>query len=183
MRGSDSPSSVSNGSPTEDPSEDGAAALEGLFQQHQSELLGTVYYIVGNLQDAQDALQEAFLRCWKNLDQVPDVKNLKAWVFRITLNVGRDIRKTAWNRKRKEMPDVPGPAFAEHQTPDQLASENEQMLLLEQQIAELDEPDREVFLLRQNGDFTYRQIAELLDTPEGTVKTRMRRAIEKLREK
>ncbi len=183
MRGSDLPPSVSNASLPEDAPEVGAASLENLFQQHQNELLGTVYYIVGNLQDAQDALQEAFLRCWKNLDQVPDVKNLKAWVFRITLNVGRDIRKTAWNRKRKEMPDEPGLLAVEHQTPDRLASENEQLLLLERRIAELDEPDREVFLLRQNGDFTYRQIAELLDIPEGTAKTRMRRALEKLREK
>ena len=181
MRGSDSISSERSGAVSEGFSEDQAALLEEFFRNHQNELLGTVYYIVGNLQDAQDAVQEAFIRCWNHREQLTEVRNVKAWVFHITLNVARDIRKTAWIRKKKDWPEEREFAGKNEQTPDNLASENEQLALLQKRIAALDEPDKEVFLLRQNGDLTYQQIGELLSIPEGTAKTRMRRAIETLR--
>src|ERR1700755_1779128 len=82
-----------------------AQALEQAFAQHQAELLGSLFYLVGNLEDARDALQEAFVKCWKHRDEVPDVQNLKAWIFRIALNTGRDLRETAWRRKRQSLPE------------------------------------------------------------------------------
>jgi DNA-directed RNA polymerase specialized sigma24 family protein len=78
-----------------------ARTLEDAFALHQSELLGTLFYLVGNLEDARDALQEAFLKCWKHQDQVDGVQNLKAWIFRIALNTGRDLRETAWRRMKQ----------------------------------------------------------------------------------
>jgi RNA polymerase sigma-70 factor (ECF subfamily) len=140
-----------------------------------------VYYLVGNLQDAQDAVQEAFLRCWKRRGQLPEVRNLKAWIFQITLNIARDIRKAAWNQRKKSLSNDIAFMPAKGNTPDEIVSEDEQLQLLRERIAGLDEPDKEVFLLRQNGDLTYPQIAELLAIPEGTVKTRMRRAIKQMR--
>src|SRR5215510_5533359 len=83
----------------------GASLLEEAFARHQSELLGTLYYLVGNLEDARDALQEAFVKCWRHQDQLGEVQNLKAWIFRIALNTGRDLRETAWRRKRQHLPD------------------------------------------------------------------------------
>ena len=44
--------------------------LEEAFAQHQAELLGTLYYLVGNLEDARDALQEAFIKCWRHQEEV-----------------------------------------------------------------------------------------------------------------
>ena len=67
-------------------------ALENAFAQHQSELLGTLYYLVGNIEDARDALQETFLKCWRHRNEVGEIQNLKAWVFRVALNTGRDRR-------------------------------------------------------------------------------------------
>src|SRR5918996_4983597 len=79
--------------------------LEDAFARHQAELLGTLYYLVGNLEDARDALQEAFVKCWRNQDKVAEIDNLKAWIFRIALNTGRDIRETAWRRKKQALPE------------------------------------------------------------------------------
>ena len=79
--------------------------LEDTFTRCQAELLGTLYYLTGNREDAQDALQEAFVKCWRRLQQVAEVQNLRAWVFRIALNTGRDMRQTAWRRKRQPLPE------------------------------------------------------------------------------
>ena len=81
----------------------GSHALEEAFARYQAELLGTLYYLVGNLEDARDALQEAFVKCWRHQDKLGEVQNLKAWIFRIALNTGRDLRETAWRRKRSRV--------------------------------------------------------------------------------
>ena len=166
---------------SEQNSGDPVVSLEEWFRVHQEELLGTVYYLVGNLQDAQDAVQEAFVRSWNHRNQLPEVRDVEAWVYRIAFNVAKDIRKTAWNQRRKSLPVDISFMPAKENTPGDIVAENEQIQLLRERIAALEEPDKEVFLLRQNGDLTYQQIAELLGIPEGTVKTRMRRAIEKLK--
>ena len=57
------------------------AQLESLFDDARGEILGTLFYLVGNMEDARDALQETFLKCWRKRDQVGDIVNLKAWVF------------------------------------------------------------------------------------------------------
>jgi RNA polymerase sigma-70 factor (ECF subfamily) len=157
-------------------------ALEDAFRQYQSELLGTLFYLVGNLEDARDAVQEAFIKCWKNRDKVPEVQNLKAWIFRIALNTGRDIRETAWRRKRQGLPEDETVIASRELPPDEMVSGDERLVRLRESIAQLRPEEQEVFLLRQNGDLTYEEIAETLGVPTGTVKTRMRMALARLRE-
>ena len=159
-----------------------ARTLEEAFVQHQAELLGTLYYLVGNLEDARDALQEAFIKCWRHRDEVGEIENLKAWVFRVALNAGRDIRETAWRRKRQGLPEDEGSLASRHAGPEQEALHDERLARLRAALLELRAEDQEVFLLRQNGDLTYEKIAELLGVPTGTVKTRMRLALARLRE-
>src|SRR5262245_11661315 len=77
--------------------------LEALFRDLHGELLGTLFYLVGNREDARDALQETFLKCWRNQPAAEDVTDLKAWVFRVALNTGRDLRKAAWNRRKQPL--------------------------------------------------------------------------------
>jgi RNA polymerase sigma factor (sigma-70 family) len=159
-----------------------ARTLEDAFALHQSELLGTLFYLVGNLEDARDALQEAFLKCWKHQDQVDGVQNLKAWIFRIALNTGRDLRETAWRRKRQGLPEDETALAGHEQRPDEIVEHDERLHRLRVALAQLRDEEKEVFLLRQNGDLTYEEIAEALEIPSGTVKTRMRLALTRLRE-
>src|SRR6185295_18839946 len=77
--------------------------LESAFARYQDELLGTLYYLVGNAEDARDALQDAFIKCWRHRAEVDGIDNLKAWIFRITLNTGRDLRSSAWRRRRSPL--------------------------------------------------------------------------------
>lgn len=160
----------------------GACLLEAAFAQHQSELLGTLYYLVGNLEDARDALQEAFIKCWRHQAEVGEVQNLKAWIFRVALNAGRDIRETAWRRKRQGLPEDESMLASRHAGPNEIVEHDERVTRLREALKQLRPEEQEVFLLRQNGELTYDQIAEMLDVPTGTVKTRMRLALARLRE-
>lgn len=156
--------------------------LEEAFARHQGELLGTLYYLTGSREDSQDALQEAFIKCWKNIDQVEQVRNLRAWIFRIALNTGRDIRQTAWRRKRQSLPAEDQMVVSTSDGPVAQTLRNERESRLREALWCLRDEEKEVFLLRQNGDMTYEEIGEALEVPTGTVKTRMRLALQRLRE-
>src|SRR5215510_12687988 len=140
----------------------GGALLEAAFAQYQAELLGTLYYLVGNLEDARDALQEAFIKCWRHQAEVGEVQNLKAWIFRVALNTGRDIRETAWRRKRQGLPEDEGTLAGRERSPDEVVLHDERVARLREALAGLRPEEQEVFLLRQNGDLTYEEIAEML---------------------
>lgn len=156
--------------------------LERTFVCHQDELYGTLYYLVGNAEDARDALQEAFVKCWRHRREVAEIQNLKAWIFRIALNAGRDLRGAAWRRRRRPLSEgEPGLVAAPDRNETDLIRA-EQLALVRRALAGLRAEEQEVFLLRQNGGMTYEQIAEATGLPVGTVKTRMRLALQKLRE-
>jgi RNA polymerase sigma-70 factor, ECF subfamily len=159
-----------------------AKGLEETFSHCQDELLGMLYYVVGNAEDARDALQDAFIKCWKRRDGIAEIDNLRAWIFRIALNAGRDLRGTAWRRRRQPLEEGGSLLAATDQKPDAQAVRNEQLELVRQAIGRLRPEEQEVFLLRQDGQMTYEQIAETIDIPLGTVKTRMRLSLQKLRE-
>jgi RNA polymerase sigma factor (sigma-70 family) len=160
-----------------------ATALEEVFAHCQDELLGTLYYLLGNAEDARDALQEAFLRCWRHRQGVPQIDNLRAWIFRVALNVGRDVRSAAWRRRRRPMDeDEQAMLTSRERPPEAEAARREQLTLLRRALHGLRPEEQEVFLLRQNGQMTYDEIAETINIPVGTVKTRMRLALAKLRE-
>lgn len=158
-----------------------AHELESLFESAHGELLGTLYYLIGNMEDAKDALQETFLKCWRNQEQLDSVKNLKAWVFRIALNTGKDIRKTAWKRRRQSIAED-AIMFSTSESPEAGLVRKEQIDQLRQAVLRLRPKEQEVFLLKQNGNLTYEQIAQSTGMPIGTVKTRMRSALSRLRE-
>jgi RNA polymerase sigma factor (sigma-70 family) len=155
--------------------------LEALFRDVHAELLGTLYYVVGNLEDARDAMQESFLKCWRNRDGCQDIRNLKAWVFRVTLNTGRDLRRTAWNRRREPLAEDT-PMLSQPPESEAAVLHDERLELLRQAILTLRPEEQEVFLLRQNGGLSYQEIADATSLALGTVKTRMRTAIRRLRE-
>jgi len=164
------------------PQVDRSDPLTTAFARHQDELLGTLYYLVGNAEDARDAYQEAFVKCWRHRGSVHNINNLKAWIFRVAINTGRDMRQAAWRRRRESMPVSEPHMPSTDAPPDQLAEEGERLTRLRKAIRGLRSEEQEVFLLRQNGDLTYQQIGEAIGIPTGTAKTRMRLAIEKLRQ-
>ena len=155
--------------------------LIATFNQCRDELVSTLLYLLGNTDDAQDAAQEAFLKCWRARGAIADVQNLRAWIFRVGLNAAKDFQRSAWNRKSRPLPEEDLMLPTRDDAPGQAVEDQEALDRLRQAITQLRQDEKEVFLLRQNGDLTYEQIAEIRNAPVGTVKTQMRTALIKLR--
>ncbi len=155
--------------------------LAAIFAQCQSELLGTLFCMLGDRDDAHDALQETFVKCWRRRESLDGIRNLRACVFRIAVNAARDMRTTAWRRKRQYLAEGERMVASPQPPVEEVVQQREEIQQLRDALKQLRPQEQEVFLLRQNGDMTYEEIAVALDLPTGTVKTRMRRAITQLR--
>ena len=156
--------------------------LEEIFQQLEQELAGTLYHLLGNQEDVKDALQEGFVRCWKNREKLSEIKKLRAWIFSVIYHIGIDMTKASWRKRRQTLP--PEELLEQPtKTPLEQCSEKEELERLRTAIQQLDQPDKAIFLLRQNGSLTYEQIAQIVGLPTGTVKTKMRKVLTKLQNK
>jgi RNA polymerase sigma-70 factor (ECF subfamily) len=159
----------------------GGEQLLCAFAEARPDLLNALTMLLGSRDDAQDAVQEAFLKCWRKRDEIGDVYNLRAWIFRVGLNTGRDLRRNVWRQRSRPLlgqePSIERPA----PSPGEELVRLETLDRLRAALQELRPEEREVFLLRQNTDRTYEEIARLRRAPVGTVKTQMRAALQKLR--
>jgi RNA polymerase sigma-70 factor, ECF subfamily len=160
------------------PSDD---SLIRTFNALRDELVSTLMFLLGNRDDAQDAAQEAFLKCWRARDTLANVQNLRAWIFRVGLNAAKDLQRSAWNRRAKPFMGEETMLAGREAVPGQSLEDREEVDRLRRAILDLRQEEKEVFLLRQNGSLTYEQIAEIRNSPVGTVKTQMRAALQKLR--
>ena len=154
--------------------------LINTFNALRDELLSTLVYVLGNRHDAQDAAQDAFLKCWGARHQLGAVQNLRAWIFRVCFNTAKDLQRSAWHRRSRPLGDG-FTMVAKEAAPSQTVEEQESVERLRRAILDLRQEEKEVFLLRQNGELTYEQIAEMRRCPVGTVKSQMRSALDKLR--
>ena len=151
------------------------------FNDLRNELVSTLWYLLGNRDDAQDVAQEVFLRCWRAQEGLPEIQNLRAWIFRVGLNAAKDLQRSAWRRRVKPLLGAEVMPVLDAAPPTQALEEQESLAQLRAALLQLRPEEKEVFLLRQNGELTYEQIAELHNRPVGTVKTQMRSALQKLR--
>jgi RNA polymerase sigma-70 factor (ECF subfamily) len=158
-----------------------AQRLLAAFAEVRPHLLASLAQQLGSADDALDALQDAFLKCWRRRDRVHEVGNLRGWIYRVALNAGRDLQRNVWRRRSRPLgeplllADRPGNLPAEQLVHD------ETLRRLGRALLDLRPEERAVFLLRQNSDLTYDEIAARRRVPVGTVKTQMRTALQKLR--
>jgi len=158
-----------------------AEAFVCAFNDVRAELVSTLYFVLGSQEDAQDAAQDAFLKCWRTRETLVEVRNMRAWIFRVGLNAAKDLTRNAWRKRAKPMGSDMNPEAPAGHSPEEHLEEKESLDRLRQALKELRPEEQAVFLLRQNGDLTYEEIAELRQSPVGTVKTQMRSALQKLK--
>jgi len=152
-----------------------------VFNELRVELVSTLSYMLGNHEDAQDAAQDAFLKCWRTRESLADVQNVRAWIFRVGLNTAKDLQRSAWKRHARPLLGEAALSKVDVSSPADALEDKEVLARLELALVELRAEEKAVFLLRQNGDLTYEEIAELRRLPIGTVKTQMRSALQKLK--
>ena len=158
-----------------------AERLLAAFAEVRPHLLSSLAQQLGSADDALDVLQEAFLKCWRRHDRVHEVRNLRGWIYRVALNAARDLQRNVWRRRSRPLGAPPLLAGPPGDSPGEQLVHDETLARLRQALLELRREEREVFLLRQNSDLTYDEIAARRRVPVGTVKTQMRTALQKLR--
>jgi RNA polymerase sigma-70 factor (ECF subfamily) len=163
------------------PPPDAGERLLRAFNAVRHRLFGTLYVLLGNYDDAQDALQVAFLRCWQARAGLAGVRNLRGWIWRVSLNAASDLRDRIRRRRASPLRAAEATALCPRPSPPDALLDRERLDRLRTALAHLRPEERDVFLLRHNGALTYEEIARLRGGPVGTVKTRMRAALRKLR--
>src|SRR5437016_381580 len=107
---------------------DSEGTVDGLvaaFNEVRAELVSTLYFMLGNYEDAQDAAQEAFLKCWRAHDSVPEIRNYRAWIYRVAVNAAKDLQRNAWYRRARPLAGAALNRGAPVASPDESAAENE----------------------------------------------------------
>lgn len=131
-----------------------------------------------NEYDICDALQETMLSAYTNLKKVKDVEYFKTWIIKILINKCNDIYRNKGNIKLYI--DIKDTAY-EYEEDSILNLESK--LAFENIINILNEEDRTIITLYYNNDFSIKQISDLLNMNENTVKTRLSRSKNKIKEK
>jgi RNA polymerase sigma-70 factor, ECF subfamily len=134
--------------------------------------------ILGNATDAEDAVQEAFLRVYRGMGAFKGTAQLGTWMFRILVNACHDIGRQ--RRRRRDETEL-GPEELLPASTSSAAGDAPLRIALEKAMARLRPRHRDVFVLFEVEGFRHREIAEILDIAEGTSKTRLFEAKQELR--
>jgi RNA polymerase sigma-70 factor (ECF subfamily) len=154
--------------------------LQEAFASARSDLVQSLARVLGSSEDAQDVVQDAFLKCWRSRDTLHRVRDLRAWIFRVGLNAARDHQRKGWRRRARPLPTQLDLCARSGLSPSEEVLEGEDLERLRLALSRLRAEEQEVFLLRQNSDLTYEEIARRCHIPSGTAKTLMRSALHKL---
>ncbi|MFT5151651.1 MAG: RNA polymerase sigma factor (sigma-70 family) [Planctomycetota bacterium] len=161
-----------------------------IFRTHASGLAGAVRGVLGPRADVREVLQESFLAAWSARSGLSELRDPVAWVFVLTLNRARDHARRTSRRGRElnlesagiEEMNTQGMSARAGAGPALQLEHAEAHAAAREAIVSLHESEKEVFLLRASGDRSFEGVAEALDIPVGTAKTRMRSALRKLRQ-
>jgi RNA polymerase sigma factor (sigma-70 family) len=155
------------------------AAFEVLVARHQSVALRVAYAIVP--MDAEDVVQEAFVKAHAALPRFRSGAPFRPWVLRIVTNEARNQLRRHARQAQLALREVARRGPAGTTTPESAAIDEEQRRLLAHAISGLVPGDREVIALRWFAGLNEAEMAEVLDCRPGTVKSRLSRALGRLR--
>jgi RNA polymerase sigma-70 factor (ECF subfamily) len=154
-----------------------AATFDLLMRRYERMVLGTAYRLAGNIEDAEDASQEVFLRLYRNLARLDSV-NLAAWLYRVTVNVCHDARR----RRANTVPVEDAPEVAAAGDPQQFAREAERRSLLLRSLRTLSEKERAALVLRDLEGLSTTEVAGVLGSKVATVRSQISKARLKMRD-
>ena len=163
-----------------------AEAFNALMGLHERRMFAVALRMCTNREDAEDCLQEAMLRIYRAISDFKAQSTFSTWVYRITMNTCLDElrrRKSRPNTSLDVLVEAGWSPSDERETPEQHALRGEMHGKLSEFIGELPEEMRAAVVLRDVQGLSYEEIAEALGANVGTVKSRISRGREKLREK
>ena len=159
-------------------------AFGQLVTRYQDRLFNTVVHVVGCHEEARDVVQEAFVQAFMKLDTFQRSAAFYTWLYRIALNMA-----ISRQRRRKPMASVEQARevtgiepVGRDGAPAERIEQQERVQQVQQALAAVGEEHRAVLVLREIEGRAYEEIAEILDLPIGTVRSRLHRARAELRQ-
>lgn len=148
-------------------------ALGTLYDRHRLMVYRTALAITSDPEEAADLLHDVFLRFYRFADRVDPCRPVKPWLYRITTNLAYTCirRRKLWLKRLKEMAVIL--SRERRPTPHVIAEKGEQWRFVQEAVASLPFAQRVVVVLFYINDLTVQEIAEVLEVPIGTVKSRL----------
>jgi RNA polymerase sigma-70 factor (ECF subfamily) len=163
--------------------------FEELVRRYQRPIVAYVYRMVGDYDSALDLAQEVFIKVYNSLGRYRPEFKFSTWIYRIAHNAAIDhLRRQGASRTEEiEVAGAEGTTFekplaSKAPTPEQETERGERRAEIEEVVAQLAPSYRELIVLRHSHDLSYDEIAEVTSLPLGTVKNRIFRAREAMRE-
>jgi RNA polymerase sigma-70 factor (ECF subfamily) len=160
-------------------------AFNDLVVRWETPLYRFVVRYLGDTEEARDVCQEAFLKAYTNLDRFRHQAKFSSWLYQIALNQCRTQFRRKKSRPTVSLDDderlghlqlVP----ADSEAPDATAMNSQHASELQAALAHLPEDQRTAIILKEYHGLKFREIAEILETPESTVKSRLYHGLESL---
>ena len=154
-------------------------AFGELVRRYQKPVFRIVLRMVRSPDDADDLTQDTFVRAHRGLKTFKDEYDFHPWLYRIAVNQAINFLNKRKRQAAADLDEVPEGdirAGPEPESPLQSASRQELLTRLEVALDKLPEEQRTVFLLRVQEGLSYEEIADTMDTPKGTVMSRLARA-------
>ncbi len=168
-------------------------AFEVLVKKHQRRMLNIAYRMIGNYEEACEIVQDAFVSAYRNLKGFKGKSKFSTWLYTIVMNLSKNRLKQLKTQLHREKFSIDNPILTndgqikvEPASSEPSALEKLEKRDVQQKVQEcinsLDDEFREVLILRDIQGFSYGEISDLLKAPEGTVKSRLFRAREAIKD-
>lgn len=155
-------------------------SFSDIVSQYSESLYWKIRHIVLNHDDANDILQNVFIKAWKNIDDFQNRAKISTWLYRIAINESLDfIRKQKSNAVIESDADN---NIANRLIADEYFDGDKTVAMLQQAIATLPEVQRVVFNLRYYDEMKYSEMSKILNTTEGALKASYHIAVKKITE-
>lgn len=156
-------------------------AFNLLVERHYKQIFNLAFKLLGNTEDAADATQETFLKAHEKIRHFRGDSSFSTWLYRIAVNTCQDMmrrrRTIAFSQLSPEDEQTEfDPAMLTEQNPDEILMERERAQLVWLALGRLSEDARQILVLCDMQGFSYAEVAQILELPEGTVKSRLHRA-------
>jgi RNA polymerase sigma-70 factor, ECF subfamily len=163
------------------------SAFDVLVQRWERKIQGAVYRIMGSSEDARDLAQETFLRAYRGLPSFKSEARFSSWLYQIALNLCRDRLRQRRGKTLVSIDDLDPATAARIERTGASAQDVVEAQDLGRMVAAamsaLPEEQREVIALKEYQGLTFQEIADTLEVPVSTVKTRLYRGLVQMRER
>ena len=159
-----------------------------LVNRYRDKLIRYLYGFIGDIDDAEDLVQETFLKVYIKKDSYKEVAKFSTWLYTIAGNLAKTELRKIKRRKTGTFSSLKKSDGREFEPPEKIAQntsssvDEDEKKIIRESLMELDEDFRNIIILRENQELSYDVISKILKLPLGTVKSRINRGKLKLRE-